>query len=63
MGVKLTENSAMVAVWVVAGAAYVLYVAATGEKGVPGVVGLLLFALAVAASPWISDALSGAAEG
>lgn len=59
---KLTENSAMVAVWVVTGVAYVLYVAATGEKGVPGVVGLMLFALAVAASPWISDALNGVVE-
>lgn len=51
----------MVAVWVVTGAAYVAYVAATGEKGVPGVVGLLLFALAVVASPWIARGLSGVA--
>lgn len=52
----------MVAVWVVTGAAYVLYVAATGEKGVPAVVGLLLFALAVVASPWIATELSGVSE-
>lgn len=47
----------MVATWVVAGALYFLYMFVTGDRGVTGVAGLLLFVLIVLLYPRIADVL------
>lgn len=47
----------MVAVWVVSGAIYALWIALSGERGVAGMVGLMVFVLVVLLSPRIVDLL------
>ncbi|MBS1264056.1 MAG: hypothetical protein MAG715_01255 [Methanonatronarchaeales archaeon] len=54
---RLDREWAMVAVWVVSGAIYALWIALSGERGVAGMVGLMVFVLVVLLSPRIVDLL------